>query len=75
MNAIFENLIVLAVVAAAVAYLARVAWQTVARRRAAACGGCENCPSASANNAPRVVEIGSLTSSVSSAQHTNGAAR
>jgi len=74
MNATLQNLIVLVVVVAAVAYLARVAWQTVARRKGAACGGCGNCPSAGANNAPSVVEIGSLTRSVSETAPTHGAA-
>jgi len=75
MNATLQNLIVLAVVGAAVVYLARVAWHSVARRRAATCGGCADCPSASASGSPSVVEIGSLTRSVSETAPVNGEAR
>lgn len=60
MNSDWQNMIVLVVVAAAIAYLARVAWLSVARRRAAACGGCGNCPTAPGDKTPQVVEIQAL---------------
>ncbi len=52
---------VLVIVGAASAYLARVLWQSVARRRAAACGGCGSCPAGQTNGQPQVVEIGQLS--------------
>ncbi len=42
----WQNLAVLVAVLAAAGYLARLAWQTVARRKAAACGGCGSCANA-----------------------------
>jgi hypothetical protein len=44
----WQNLAVLLAVLSAGGYLARAAWQSVARRKAAACGGCGNCSQASA---------------------------
>jgi hypothetical protein len=40
----WQSTMVLAAVAAAGVYLARMAWQSVARRKGASCGGCGNCP-------------------------------
>jgi len=57
----WQSIVVLISVAAAVAYLARATWQSIARRKAAACaGGCGSCPAGAANVKPNVVEIGSL---------------
>ncbi len=42
----WQSLIVFAAIMVAGVYLARVGWQTVLRRRAAACGGCGTCPAA-----------------------------
>jgi hypothetical protein len=44
----WQNLAVLAAVLAAGGYLARLAWQTVKLRKAAACGGCGTCANANA---------------------------
>ncbi len=65
MESAWQNLIVLAIVLAAGGYLCRMAWQSMARRKSSACGGCSNCPSESAskdatNNGPQVVGIGPL---------------
>jgi hypothetical protein len=42
----WQNLAVLLAVIAAAGYLSRLAWQTVSRRKAAACGGCGSCAKA-----------------------------
>lgn len=65
MESAWQNLIVLAIVLAAGGYLCRMGWQSMARRKSSACGGCSNCPSESAsksimNNGPPVVSIGPL---------------
>ncbi len=56
MNLDYQTAIVMLAVGGAAAYIMRAAWQSVARRRAAACGGCKNC-AAGADAAPAVVEI------------------
>ena len=43
MSAVWQNLIVIVLVGAAGAYLARLARQSMTRRKAAACGGCSGC--------------------------------
>jgi hypothetical protein len=65
MESAWQNLIVLAIVLAAGGYLCRMAWQSMARRKSSACGGCSNCPSESTskdttNNEPQVMGIGPL---------------
>lgn len=59
----WQTLIVVLLVAAAAAYLARVAWQSLARRRAAACGGCGSCQAGAANEPTVQVTIQSLVRS------------
>ncbi len=44
MNLQADNLIALAVVGAALAYLGRRAWLTLAGKRRGGCGSCGNCP-------------------------------
>lgn len=39
----WQNLIVLAIVAAAAGYLARLGWTSIVARRRSACGSCRNC--------------------------------
>jgi len=39
----WQNLIVLAIVAGATAYVARMVWSSIFARKASACGGCRNC--------------------------------
>jgi hypothetical protein len=56
MNWDWQNLAVLAVILAAAGYLSRLAWLTVVRRRAAACGSCPTCPAAAAKD-PEVFGI------------------
>ena len=36
----WQNIAVFVIVATAIAYLARLTWQTIARKKAGACGGC-----------------------------------
>ena len=56
MNLDWQTIAVLTIVAGAAVYLAHAAWQTVARRRAAACAsGCSSCPAR--DNEPAVVGI------------------
>lgn len=43
MNLDWQNLIVLAIVAGAAAYIARLGWASFVARKASACGGCRNC--------------------------------
>jgi hypothetical protein len=43
MNLDWQNLIVLAIVAAAAVYIARLAWTSITARKASACGACRNC--------------------------------
>jgi hypothetical protein len=43
----WQNLAVLLAVLSAGVYLGRAAWQSLARRKTAACGGCGNCSQAS----------------------------
>jgi hypothetical protein len=57
MNLEWQNLTALFVVAAAGVYLARVAWQSVARRKAAGCGSCGSCPSGAEANQPQLFGI------------------
>jgi hypothetical protein len=58
-NADWQNLIVLAAVALAGVYLARVAWRSVARR-ASACGHCAACPESTTDTEPTVIGIEQL---------------
>lgn len=57
----WQNLTVLLATSAAGAYLARVAWQSVARKKASACGGCGNCPDHAGG--PQVVGVEDLSRS------------
>jgi attachment p12 family protein len=75
MESAWQNLIVLAIVLTAGGYLCRLGWQSMARRKSGACGGCANCPSESTgkgivNDEPQVVSIGPLEAS---ARRTGGA--
>ncbi len=63
----WQTITVLAIVAAATVYLARATWQTVVRRKAAACGSCSSCPAG--EEEPPVVAIGNLTSQSNGAAH------
>jgi hypothetical protein len=48
MTSYWQEIIVAAIVLAAVAYLARQLWRVVSRKRAGGCGAaCGNCPTAS----------------------------
>ncbi|MBI3837139.1 MAG: hypothetical protein HY288_04295 [Planctomycetia bacterium] len=53
----WQNLTALLAVAAAGAYLARVAWLSIAKRKAAGCGSCGSCPSGALANQPQVFGI------------------
>ncbi len=39
----WQNLLVLAIIAAAVVYITRLAWTSITARKASACGACRNC--------------------------------
>lgn len=58
MNLDWQTAAVGALIAAACTYLVRAAWQTVARKKAAACGGCDSCPSDAGPGGPEVVSLG-----------------
>jgi hypothetical protein len=68
MSVDWQTAVVLVAIFAAAAYLARMAWRSIARRKAAACGGCDTC---GASGQKQVVELGSLTNS---AEQKNGSA-
>jgi hypothetical protein len=55
MNVDWQNAIVLMATAGAAGYLVRAAWQTVARKKDSACGGCAKCPGQAAE--PHVIGI------------------
>ncbi|HEV3138589.1 MAG TPA: hypothetical protein VGZ26_11810 [Pirellulales bacterium] len=54
----WQNLTALLVVAAAGVYLTRVAWQNIARRKAAGCGSCGSCPTGTEAKQPQLFAIG-----------------
>ncbi len=57
MNLDWQTAVVLAMVSAACGYLARLLWQTVSRRRAAACGSCGNCAAGADKRGPTVISL------------------
>ncbi len=57
MNFDWQNLMALFVVAAAGAYLARIAWRSLVRRKASGCGSCGSCASGAESNQPQVFAI------------------
>jgi hypothetical protein len=61
MDLVWQNLAVLLVVAVAGGYLARAAWQTLARKKAAACGGCGTCSNPASE--PKIVTLDTLSQS------------
>ena len=59
----WQNLIAMLAVAAAVAFLARLGWQSIVTRRASACGGCDRCAAPNASEPLPIVGLDQLTSS------------
>jgi len=53
----WQTAAVLVIVALAAIYISRLAWLTLARKKAAACGGCKSCAANAANPVGPVVEI------------------
>jgi hypothetical protein len=73
MTSDWQSIVTWGIVALAIAYLTRVAWQTVARKKATACGG--GCKSCAASAEPAVVEIGAAGSGANGqARHARSAA-
>ena len=62
----WQSTIVLALVIAAGAHLARFAWKSVMRRETSSCGGCAKCP-ASATQSEPVVSLTELASTATPA--------
>ena len=58
-----ENLLVLAIVSVATAYLARRAWTTLLGKRKPGCGACATCPATGVEEAPQVISVETLISS------------
>jgi hypothetical protein len=58
-----ENLLVLAIVAVAVIYLARRTWGVLAGKRRGGCGTCASCPSERSDAGPQVISVESLLQS------------
>ncbi len=59
MNGFGESAVVLTIVLAAAAYLARAAWKTIAVKRTAGCGsGCSKCPANAATGNSRAAGVG-----------------
>jgi len=69
----WQNILALALVAAAVAYLARLALATMRVRKAAGCGTCSSCSSTTdpANADKAAGQIVSVDELVDSARHKN----
>jgi hypothetical protein len=64
MTVTFDNLVVLALVAAAAGYLGSRLWSTVrGKRPGSGCGACANCPSQGADPGPAVISVESLRQS------------
>jgi hypothetical protein len=60
MNLTGENLLTLAIVAVAVAYLVHRAWSSFRGQSRGGCGACANCPSQTAQQEPQVLSVDSL---------------
>ena len=76
MNFDWQTVAVVLVIAVACIYLARAAWQTVARKKAGACGGCPTCPSNPGQDEPEVIGVRELTRAAPRAgANQNGAQR
>jgi hypothetical protein len=72
MNVDWQNAIVLLAIAAAGGYLARRAWQSMVRRKAASCGGCGSCTANTPAEEPHVIGIAPLSRDRESVAHANG---
>lgn len=60
----WQNLIAVVLVATAIGYLGRSAWQVLARPKRAGCGSCPSCPAEKAGSAtPDVVSLDRLVES------------
>ena len=66
MNFDWQNLSVLLLVGVAAAYLACAAWSSVARRKAAGCGGCGTCSAGTDKQA--VIGVQELAATAASAK-------
>jgi len=74
MNFDWQNILALALVAGAVAYLARLGWKTFSARKAGGCGTCGSCSSAGGPQQAKDAAAGpivSLDELVDSARHKN----
>jgi hypothetical protein len=60
----WQTVAVVLVIGIACAYLVRAAWRTVARRRAAACGGCGSCPAEAGTQQRQIVGVAQLSESL-----------
>lgn len=60
MNLDWQTVVVVAIVLAAVAYLARSAWQVMVRRKTPGCGTCSSCPTSEGETAKPFVAIDQL---------------
>ena len=78
MNTALQNVAVVALVVAAASYLARVVWQSLAKRTASACGACGNCQTQSERKATAtsqpVIEIDQLRATASNLQRESASA-
>ncbi len=66
---LWQNLVVLAIVAAAAGWLAYRAYATMARKRKAGCGACPTCPVEESNSEPQVVAIETLLGPRNNGRH------
>ncbi|MCE9553492.1 MAG: FeoB-associated Cys-rich membrane protein [Planctomycetes bacterium] len=57
MSGIWQNLIVISIVAASALYLGLRMYRTLARRKASGCGGCGTCSQAPAAESPQIVPL------------------
>jgi FeoB-associated Cys-rich membrane protein len=77
MNFDWQNAAVLLLVAVACGYLARLAWQSVARKKAGGCGSCSTCPADGVQAEPQVIGLSPATNGreVAAGAATHGARR
>ncbi|HEY2841035.1 MAG TPA: FeoB-associated Cys-rich membrane protein [Pirellulales bacterium] len=75
MTPLLQNVIVLAVVAAAAGWLAYRAYATLARKRKAGCGACSNCPVEGEPREPQVIGVETLIAPRTTSSERHGASR
>jgi hypothetical protein len=58
----WQNLVAMLAVAAALAFVVRLGWQSIVARKTAACGGCNRCAAPNASESLPIVGLDQLAS-------------